>query len=277
MSIIRHLILFVAMMFATALSAQEVVEIEIAPDSLRQWYKPENKRNVWQHNMFKLRRELQAVQSYAAEENWALSRKWAEGFAEHYRKIADMVPEWKEELRLEASDNLVQAVQQHDSDALQKALRRLRKNCKSCHKSFRDTVALTYRAPDFSNHEIIDEQGNRYSYQEYMEVLMRNLNSVVIANSDENYDIALDSLSALRSGMNQLGNSCATCHEKAPEAREYYLGTKTDSLLNTLQQSLVDRQTKDIGQNIGALAVHACAKCHGVHRIAADMRNLLEH
>jgi len=274
MNILCRLVLLMLMLYSFNSSA---VDIELAPDSLRQWYKPENKRNVWQHNMFKLRRELQAIQTYAAEENWSLTSQWAEGFVVHYRKIADMVPEWEDELRLEASDRLLQATKQHDMGALQKALRSLRKNCNSCHRSFRDTVALSYRAPDFSKQEVTDEQGNHYSYQEYMEELMFDLNSVVIANTDKNYDVALDGLTALRSGIEQLGESCVSCHEDTPEAREYYLGAKTDSLLSTLQQSLVAKKTENIGQNIGALAVHACAKCHGVHRISADMRTVLEH
>jgi len=35
------------------------------PASLAKWYMPENKRQEWLHNMFKVRREIQAVKLYS--------------------------------------------------------------------------------------------------------------------------------------------------------------------------------------------------------------------
>ena len=36
------------------------------PSTIAQWYKPANKRQVWLHTMFRLRREMQAMGEYAA-------------------------------------------------------------------------------------------------------------------------------------------------------------------------------------------------------------------
>ncbi len=47
----------------------KAIIIKTPPAELAQWYKPENKRQVWLHNMFKLRREMQAVQFYATEKD----------------------------------------------------------------------------------------------------------------------------------------------------------------------------------------------------------------
>ncbi len=271
---LRCLCTLALLYFATGLQAQDATEIYLGPESLRQWYKPENKRNVWQHNMFKLRRELQAIQHYADDKKWNLVENWTNNFVKHYQKIGDMVPEWKDELDLEASSNLALAAQNSDKQSLQKELRTLRKTCTSCHSDFRSVSALIYRAPDFSKHEITDEQNNTHSYQKYMKELIFELNAVLIANADKRYDDAVENLESLRSGIVQLGESCSVCHKDSAEAREYYLGKKTSSLLDTIQQNLKDRNNKDTGQNIGALAVHTCAKCHATHRIAADMRSL---
>ena len=43
--------------------------IKTPPIELAKWYKPENKRQVWLHTMFKLRREMQAVEFYAQQQD----------------------------------------------------------------------------------------------------------------------------------------------------------------------------------------------------------------
>ncbi|MEE9491869.1 MAG: hypothetical protein V3W04_00625 [Gammaproteobacteria bacterium] len=271
-------LIFLLALLPVLLTAEEVLktlEIDLPPDSLKQWYKPASKRNVWQHTMFSLRRELQAIESYAMKDDWSHVKKWADRFREHYSKIPEMVPEWEYDIDLKESKNLQQAVFDQDHRKLKKAIKNLRKSCKTCHWDYRSTAALQNRAPDFTSHEIIDEQGKVYSYAEYMRELMFYLNTVVIANADKRYETALQGLESLRSGIHQLGESCIDCHEKSPEAREYYLGEKTLTMISTLQSSLEKHETETIGRQIGGLAVHACAKCHGVHRISADMRTLL--
>ena len=72
--------------------------IKSPPKELAQWYKPENKRQVWLHNMFKLRREMQAVQFYAEQKDSKHLKKWALAFNEHYLKIGKMMPTWNKKL-----------------------------------------------------------------------------------------------------------------------------------------------------------------------------------
>ena len=43
--------------------------VKTPPPILAQWYKPQNKRQVWLHNMFKLRREMQAIEFYAQRQD----------------------------------------------------------------------------------------------------------------------------------------------------------------------------------------------------------------
>ncbi len=253
-------------------NSNKVTALNNLPNSLEQWYKPVSKRNLWQHNMFKLRRELQAISTYAAEGNWELTQKWASSFDLHYRKIAEMIPQWQDEINLKTSEALVQASKENSMHKLNGTIRDLRRDCRQCHETYRGVVALRYRAPDFSELKVSDSQGESYRYRKFMKLLMRDLNAVVIANTDQQYDKALKSLSELEGRMADLGKSCISCHKTSPEAREYYLGAKTRSMVDTLRLSLIDEDTNKIGHNIGSLAVQACAKCHGSHRIASDMR-----
>ena len=61
--------------------------IKNPPASLAQWYKSDNKRQVWLHNMFKLRREMQAVRLYFDNNDAKHLEKWAPLLSEHYLKI----------------------------------------------------------------------------------------------------------------------------------------------------------------------------------------------
>jgi len=62
-----NVVLIILASISTLASAEESIHLTKPPASLAQWYKPQNKRNVWQHNMFKLRREIQAVKEYVYE------------------------------------------------------------------------------------------------------------------------------------------------------------------------------------------------------------------
>jgi len=135
-----------------------VIVIKIPPASLAQWYKPENKRQVWLHNMFKLRREIQAVKFYSNNVDQKNMEKWATRLSKHYLKIAEMVPEWKNKLNTEAINHLQKSIKNNNYHDVSIALDNLNKNCDSCHSDYRVITATKYRAPDFSSMELNTHQ-----------------------------------------------------------------------------------------------------------------------
>ncbi|MCK5727155.1 MAG: cytochrome c [Thiotrichaceae bacterium] len=269
----RFFLSIILLFFTTTLLAKEesTVTLEKPPASLKQWYKPVNKRNVWHHNMFKLRRELQAVNEYMAEKDQVLTKKWAIELVTHYRKIADMVPEWKDELELEWADKLQIAATKGDFKTLNIALKKLKNSCKGCHNDYRAQVAAIYRAPDFSKIHV-SLKGKKTDYLDFMKILMRDINRIKIATSDNNKVKAQNSLKAVRTGITILRSSCDNCH-KNDNAKNYYLGTKTSKLLDKLETTI---ETGKSGRVLGALAVEACAHCHGSHRITYDLKREIE-
>ena len=78
---------------AVPADAGDTVSLDVPPASLEQWYKPANKRQVWLHTMFRLRREMQAIGEYAEQNDRAAMDKWIKRLEKDYKKIADMVPE----------------------------------------------------------------------------------------------------------------------------------------------------------------------------------------
>ncbi len=251
------------------------ITLEKPPASLKQWYKPDNKRNVWHHNMFKLRREIQAIEEYTQDKDQPHTEKWTNELVKHYLKIADMVPEWKDELELEWAEKLAASAKQGDFKTLRTALKKIKTSCKGCHTDYRAQVAAIYRAPDFSKIHVSiinNKKDKEISYLKFMKQLMRDVNRIKIAASDNNKAKAQASLKAVRSGIGILRSSCDQCH-KEHEAKDYYLGEKTSGLLDKLETAIEQGKS---GRALGEFAVQACARCHGSHRIIYDLKNEID-
>ena len=245
-----------------------VALIKIPPASLAQWYKPENKRQVWLHNMFKLRREMQAVRFYANNKEDSYLQKWAGQLSQHYLEIGEMVPEWKKKLDINLIAELKEQVKNSSYQDITHALKNLNKSCDSCHADYRAITATIYRAANFSS---IETPGRSTSLKEHMKELTQQVNQIKIASEDGMQKVAMSSLSDLNKGMNTLGETCSICHKK--DEKEY----PDDTINNTvarLEESLATGTLKDQGRELGTLAVMACARCHGTHRLAYDSRNL---
>ena len=245
-----------------------VALIKTPPASLAQWYKPENKRQLWLHNMFKLRREMQAVRFYANNKEDGFLQKWAGQLSTHYLEIGEMVPEWKKKLDISLITELREHIKNSSYQDITHALDNLNKSCDSCHVDYRAITATMYRAANFSS---IDTPDGSTSLKEHMKELTRQVNQIKIASDDGMREVALSSLSDLKKGMNTLGDTCSICHKK--DEKEYPDDTINNTVIR-LEASLVTGTLKDQGRELGTLAVTACARCHGTHRLAYDARIL---
>jgi cytochrome c556 len=247
--------------------------IQLPPESIAQWYKPQNERQVWLHTMFSLRREMQAVTEYAAAADHEGVKRWSKRLADHYRKIGEMVPEWADELELVWAERLEAAAGQGDFDQVIEAARKLGQSCSSCHREFRAVTAALYRAPDFSGIKVANEGGTQ-DYGTAMEELSQLVNRIKIASEDQRQEVALASLDRLRLRIDDLGATCKECHKDA-EPKERILGSLTRGALDELEKGLRADDVKLAGRALGSAAVYACARCHGVHRTLSDITSLV--
>ena len=242
--------------------------IKTPPIELAKWYKPENKRQVWLHTMFKLRREMQAVEIYAQQQDAEHMQMWTKQLVEHYLKIADMVPAWQKKLTINTMEDLKFASEQQDFSSVLIKHKALQKSCDSCHDDYQAITALTYRTPDFSNIQVTPE----LNFVEHMDTLTREVNQIKISAQDGNKALALSSLAGLNDEMITLGETCVDCHKKD---RKPYPSEVMKQTLNSLKTSLESGTAKQQGRDLGTLAVLACARCHGTHRIASGAKKHL--
>ncbi|MDT8318774.1 MAG: hypothetical protein RQ824_12420 [bacterium] len=266
--ILLQLLLVAIFSVAVYVHKDKVILLKRPPQSLAKWYKPENKRQVWLHNMFKLRREMQAVGFYADRKDAKNLESRVRELSKHYLEIGDMVPEWKGLLDFKALTMLQESAKAGRYGDLSRDVDNLNKSCRSCHKDYRAVTAAIYRAPDFSSLEI----NLSTSFVSHMKRLNKDVNQIKIASQDGMKELALSALSDLKEGINMLGLSCGSCHKKdGPLYPDDTIGKAIDSLEESLKTGIA----KDQGRYLGALAVMACARCHGVHRISYDAGKVL--
>ena len=242
--------------------------VKLPPKALAQWYKPENKRHVWLHNMFKLRREMQAVAFYAEQKDNERLVEWGLKLNEHYQAIGEMVPNWNKKLDSVTIENIQSRAASHDYPAVLAAVESLQKNCDACHVDYQAITALTYRSADFSAIDVAPS----LPFDKHMRVLSKQVNQIKIASEDGQLDLALSSLIELKKGMNKLGKVCSTCHKQYKQA---YPSEQMQQTMLSLEQNLKTGQAKQQAKDLGSLAVAACATCHGTHRLAAGVKGLL--
>ncbi len=107
-----------------------------------------------------------------------------------------------------------------------------------------------------------------------MERLTLLVNRIKIASEDERMQTALESLDNLRQRLDDLGQSCESCHkDNAPKSR--ILGTETEKSLAALEQAIKAGEQKKTGRHLGTLAVQGCARCHSVHRTLYDLKGAI--
>jgi len=276
MKLYFSIILFAQILFSSHLTLAEPITIEHPPASLDQWYKPDNKRQVWLHTMFKLRREMLALRQYAEQEDNISMQKWLVKFQKHYNSISEMVPEWKDEIDPALISKLVTFTEDKNFYQVALTLNKITDTCDSCHKDYQAQVAAIYRSPDYDNIRINDIDGNPQNIENIMQELSTFINQSLIALSDNKNGKALEASEHLRLQLKNMGESCSTCHKDDDYPRERILGVKTVQNLDSLQKNIRNGNTKKSQKKMGEIAVTVCARCHSIHKTVSDLRGVLK-
>ncbi len=262
------ILIVTAVVVVVRMHDNHVIVAKKPPQSIAQWYKPENKRQVWLHTMFELRREMLAIETYALAEDLDNLNKWVEKLDKDYREIASMVPEWTSRLDLDALVAVQKGVGKKSYKDVATALGSLNDSCRSCHADFRAVTAALYRSPDFSGLKVASGK----PLNEHMTALSRHVNHIKIAFIDERDTDALAAFADLKTGMAELGGICVGCHDKL--GKKVYPDTAVSEAMATLEENLRTGDKKAKGRSLGMVAVLACAQCHGTHRLAFDAKTL---
>lgn len=273
----KHLVFFLTLFFATGLvvAEEQTRSLPLPPASLAEWYPPANKRQVWLHTMFSLRRSMQAVTEYQALEDYPLAEKWVERFVRDYRQLAVMVPEWADEIEDEQAERLLEAVQQKNAGAMASALNRLSTSCRSCHNENRAIVTFLYRMPEY--HEVTVEDSETLDdvpYPDHMARLGSLMNRIKIAQEDGRFAVAGEAGTNFIAAVKDLSGSCGGCHrDDAPRQRIF--GLQSAEALDKLGQGLREQDSGLTDEALGTLGAFTCGRCHSIHRNSAELRRAL--
>ena len=254
----------------------ETINLERPPESLAQWYKPDNKRQVWLHTMFKLRREMQALREYAEQEDASSMKSWISDFSKHYTNIPIMVPEWKDKIKPQLIDTLKKHTENKDFYKVALTLNKINDTCDSCHNDYQAQVTILYRSPNFENIKINDTDDNPQNIENNMQDLSMYVNQVLIALKDGDNNRALLASKKLDIQLNNMVSSCTSCHQDDLYPIQRILGETTKNNLNKLQSHISNNQIKESQELMGTIAVTVCSRCHNTHRVVYDIRSRLQ-
>ncbi len=256
--------------------SKRTLTVVLPPDSLKQWYKPANKRQVWLHVMFKLRREMQAISEYAATGDQPHLLKWTEKLVRDYKKAGEMVPEWKQAMKIQLAEELLDAAQKNNRDKIKHTQQKLDRVCQKCHDKYRAITAVIYRSADFSKIRLPDTYTNKpLTYKEEMKNFSKAINRIVIGITDQKFDAAQSSAKELETRMDNFAHSCDKCH-KDNAASEAILGNANKVRFAELGRLLQSKNAIKAGRTVGEIAVTACARCHSIHRATYDLRDVFQ-
>ena len=268
-------IIFIVGVGAAPSYADTRSSLDTPPASLEEWYKPANKRQVWLHTMFRLRREMQAIAEYAEQKDQISMEKWIGRLEKDYNKIADMVPEWEKEIKPRLLPELEMFVKKGDLLRVVKTLEMIQRTCNDCHNDYQPLVTAIYRSPYYDDIKIKGLSGTLHSFDDNMEALSSSVNQILIALDDGHNNRALQAGQDLSSQLQNLGDSCQSCHKDDKYPYERILGKATQQRLEMLQANITKGLVKDSQKLMGEIAVTVCARCHNTHRIVSDLRNAL--
>ncbi len=252
------------------------VNLTKPPVSIGNWYKPANKRQVWLHTMFRLRREMQAMDEYSAFQDRKRLVSWSEKFVEDYRSIGKMVPEWADELEVEWAERLLTAARKGDFEGVGAAQRKIGQSCSGCHKEYRAVTAALYRGANFS--EVVVEDGEtmeELTFKKSMGGLSNTMNRIKIAVQDERFEVAESAYELMSQRLEDLSGSCGSCH-KTDRQRDYLLGEENMARVTKLGELIAAKDIKESQRTLGGVAVEICATCHSIHRTLADLRAFID-
>jgi len=278
--IIKSLFVFICstcLFFSHSLYAEEnTILLKKPPEIIKNWYKPTNKRQVWLHTMFRLRRELLAINDYSQVEESRLVKKWFKSFKKDYLQVGEMVPQWKQLLDTKKLNNLQMAVEKDEYAKIPKIVDTLKNTCDTCHTDYQAITRLLYRGTDFAKIRVVDaKDGHNIGYSEAMNGLSNAVNRIKIAMHDNLYPQAIEYLKPLNTQLKALADGCGDCHKQENEQVDYIF-TSSKPVLSELKEALIQKDNKKARTKLGTFAVKVCARCHSIHRTTAEIKELIE-
>lgn len=144
-----------------------------------------------------------------------------------------------------------------------------------CYTSYQPLITAIYRSLHYDDINVKNSDRTVQGFEENMEQLFESLNRILIALDDGYNPAALKASQNLSGQLQDLGDSCSSCHKDDEYPRERILGKETQLRFEKLQTNIKQGLMKDSQKLMGEIAVTVCARCHNTHRIVYDLCNAL--
>ena len=239
------------------------------PASLDALYPPHSTRPSYLIAMHDLNASLTGVAVDAMENDLAGAALRFDEFAAFYVDTAAMVPEWEPFYPQAPVTALKQAIEAGDPGQIMAAVAKAGETCHHCHLATMVPAQQRFHWPDFGQVEVDDPvSGTRMPFAGFMQMLNASMVGIGVDLKESDPANARMHLTAFRSRMQALRESCAACHDTE---RRYFVDEDIELLLSGLAAAMdaprvdassIDHLTRRVGEE-------ACSRCHLVHLPAA--------
>lgn len=239
------------------------------PASLDGLYFPKSQGPVYLMAMHGLNASLAGIMVDMSENDQSGAAANFERFEKQYRDVSRMVPEWTSWFAAEPVEELGHAVMGGVPGEVMAAAENVGALCHRCHLTYMVPVQQKYHWPDFRTITVHDPVVDAdLDYAPFMQMLNASLIGIGMNLEQGQVENARVQLTAFRSRMEELKESCDACHDGA---RAYFVDERVESLLADMQSALqgatVDPAViASLSQRLGE---ESCFKCHLVHMPAA--------
>lgn len=249
------------------------------PASLAKYYPPKARTAVYTREMLELGRLMGSlsvdVRGLGTRNHVDAVKEESVRFAEQYRKVSKMVPEWSGYFQLEALDRLEAAfANEPDKDTLIGVATELEATCTSCHAAELFKTQAIYDWPRFADLTTDNEAGEEVAFHETMVELSNRLGALPTAVERGDWELALAHQREMSNQFSQLETSCYGCHS---EPREYFVDRQVKGEFLKLG-GMIRRRVTDQSSYLAlteSIYKRSCIPCHQVHMPAAFLQQKL--
>lgn len=243
--------------------------ITATPASLAALYPPLAKEPVHLFAMLGLQEALSGIVVDLLEGDPTGARAAFAQFQEHYRRAAELVPEWRSAYPEGPVLELQNALRRDDQASQMQAIEAVGGVCHRCHLAAMAPVQLLYRWGSFGAQTVKDPlSGDTLPYGEFKRRLATTFTGITWDLRQGQEENARRQFEAFTARFSALRSSCLACHATP---RRSFVDRDVQALLEELGQVL-QAAAPDLNAAAGLSArigQASCSACHLVHVPAA--------
>ncbi len=254
-----------------ARAAEERTEMKPArslPAALESFYPPKAQGPVYLIKMIGLAESFGGFLGDLFENDLPNALGSFQEFADQYRELSGLVPEWKSLYPWAPLEELGAALKAGDQGRVMAAVEKAGGTCTACHVEYMAPVQFRYGWPDFSEIKAKDPlSGEEVGLDRLMLFLDVNFSGIGADLKQGQTENAQRQFQGFKARFEAMADTCAACHGR--DERKYYVDSNVRAMVEELGKAAAAGSPDKAGKLVMGIGMESCHKCHLVHIPAA--------